>query len=445
MFILFYMQAFTAYAVNKVTDIEMRKKIKIESNDRKNWPKGPVIEAQSAIVMEASTGTVLYEKNIHDPLYPASITKIMTTLIALEKTNLDEIVTFSHNSLFDIEAGSSIIGGVNEGDKMTMEQCLYGIMLCSGNEAAYAVAEHIGGDISTFVKMMNEKAKELGCQDTNFKNPHGLHDEEHFVSAYDMAIISKAALKNSIFRTITGTVYYEFPPTQKGERRPRTNHHKMLPGLGYSYEGCIGGKTGGTQAAGSTLVTFAQRNNMTLITVVLNEKDPSQYNDTKALLDYGFDEFHLLNLKENIEEFQINNDNFFQMNNDFITLDPEGCVVIPNNINFSDLETIFELKEENSSIIIKYNYKNIYVGETSAKLKPYTDYLNSTNVSGIKEKYLKWKGKLTIKNVLILILIIVIIFLLLLFFINHTRRKRSSYYSKRKRKDKLDFDKRLMK
>ena len=163
------------------------------------WPEGPEVVSPNVIVMEASTGTVLYDCNSLEAHYPASITKIMTTLIALENSDLNDIVTFSDAAIDNTE-GSGIAW--DYGEQMTMEQCLYAVMLASANECAYAVAEHVGGTIENFVAMMNEKAKELGCQNTHFASPHGLHDENHYTCCYDMALIARAAYQNETFRIL---------------------------------------------------------------------------------------------------------------------------------------------------------------------------------------------------------------------------------------------------
>lgn len=268
------------------------------------WPSAPAQYAGGAVVMDADTGAVLYEKNMHGQFYPASTTKLMTTLLALENGDLDETITFSHNSVFDIEPGSSILGGLDEGDTLTLEQCLYGIMLCSGNEISYAVAERFGGDLSGFAELMNQRAAELGCENTHFTNPHGLHDDNHYTSAYDLALIAKKALEFDTFRTVASTAYYDFPPTKDGEQRRRSNHHRMLAGIDnkYTYDGCLGGKTGYTVTAKNTLVTFAERNGITLICVVLLEESKQQWADTKTLLDYGFDNFARVNVYDDFEK-----------------------------------------------------------------------------------------------------------------------------------------------
>ncbi|MDO4345600.1 MAG: D-alanyl-D-alanine carboxypeptidase family protein [Eubacteriales bacterium] len=275
----------------------------IQSNTIEGWPQGEPVDADAAIMMDADTGAILYAKNIEKREYPASITKIMTVLLALENGNLSDVVTFSENAVYSIEFGSSHLG-LTEGEQLTLEQCLYGIMLASANEISNAVAEHIGGSIEHYVEMMNEKAAELGCTNTHFVNVHGLHDENHYVCAKDMAIIMREALKNEKFREIISTVEYSYPKTNKvDEERYFMNHHKMLYEEGIEYDGCIGGKTGYTDEAGNTLVTAAKRNGQTLITVTL--KSPGLYNaydDTKVLMDYGFASFSDANIDNKMSE-----------------------------------------------------------------------------------------------------------------------------------------------
>lgn len=338
------------------------------------WPEGPVIEGPSAIVMEASTGAVLYEKNANEAYYPASITKIMTAYLAIENSSLDEEVTFSADAIYKTE-GSGIWRDI--GEVMTMEECLYGLMLESANECAYAIAEHVGGDYETFIKMMNDKAKELGCKNTNFNNPHGLPDEKHKTSAYDMALISKAALKNETFRLITSTKKYTIPPTNKHEEETYLrNHHKMLfPKDGdrqYLYDGCIGGKTGYTSAAGSTLVTYAEREGMTLICVVMNEQSTAHYKDTKSLLDYCFENFHLWNVAENEKKYtsEVAENKIFANEEAFLTLDKNGFIVLPITASFTDAKADIKesVKSDKRVGVIEYTYADRKVGGADIKL-----------------------------------------------------------------------------
>lgn len=339
------------------------------------WPVGPEVAGESVVVMEASTGTVLYEKNAHEQLYPASITKIMTSLLAIENCKLDEKVTFSYDSVHKIE-GTHIFRDVDE--VMTMEECLYAVLINSANDCAYAVAEHTGKTYDNFIKMMNDKAKKLGCKNTNFNNPHGLPDENHYTSAYDMALISKEALKNETFRRIAGTKKYTIPKTNKhpDEETPMVNHHKMLAAYkgdkSYLYDGCIGGKTGYTSVAGNTLVTYAERDGMTLICVVMKEQAPNHYTDTKNLLDYCFENFRLWNVSDNEEKYTKNTleNRIFANEEGFVALSNDGAIVLPKTAAFKD--AVPQVKENKSSAQvvgrIEYTYAERAVGGTDIRL-----------------------------------------------------------------------------
>ena len=269
----------------------------IQTDATEGWPAGPAVYAESTLVMDADTGTILYAKNIDERKYPASITKIMTTLLAIENSTPNDWVTFSDHAIWGIERNSSHIG-IRIGEVLSMKDCLYGMMLASANEVCLAVAEHISGDVPTFVEMMNRKAAELGCTNTNFTNPNGLPDEQHYTSARDMALIARAAWQNELFREVSATKTYKIGWTNKaGEARWLGNHHKMLwEDSGYYYEGCQGGKTGFTRVALNTLVTYATRDDRTLICVSMRTNGPLVYTDTAALLDYGFQNFHNITL-----------------------------------------------------------------------------------------------------------------------------------------------------
>lgn len=290
------------------------------------WPKGPSsLTSEAAVLIDASSGLVLYEKNPNKKLYPASITKIMTTLIALENCSLNEIVTFSHNAVFSIESGSTHIAR-KEGEQLTMEQCLYAIMLASANEVSNAVAEHVAGSIDAFADKMNAKAKELGCKNTNFVNANGLHNENHYTTAYDMALISQAALKNETFRKITRTKSYVIPPTNKNDQEfPMANHQQLL--LGYKltkkYDACIGGKTGYTNAARNTLVSFACKDGIELIAVVMKSTPTDQYKDTIKLFDFGFENYESYSTQDSSKSAYNNNSVLFtRFNKVFDTTTP---------------------------------------------------------------------------------------------------------------------------
>lgn len=378
------------------------------------WPEGPTVEGEAAIVMEASTGTVLYEKNADEQLYPASITKIMTALLAVENSSMDEQVTFSMDAVYKTE-GSGISRDVDE--VMSMKDCLYGLMLESSNECAYAIAEHVGGTYDNFVQMMNEKAAELGCTHTHFNNPHGLPDENHYTCARDMALISQEALKNETFRLITSTRRYTIPPTNKhAQETYLTNHHKMLNNWRgdstYLYDGCIGGKTGYTSVADSTLVTFAERDGMTLICVVMKEKAPGHYVDTTNLLNYCFENFQLWNVAENEQNYTSDKmeNKIFAKEESFLSVDSQGFIVLPKAAAFTDAvpEVVEDTKAADKVGTIQYTYAGRNVGGADIKINgakvaqfPF-DKAQTTNK---KEKVVN----INIKYILIGILVAVIL------------------------------------
>lgn len=249
----------------------------------------PDIVAEAAIVVDMGTGYTLYEKNIQAQHYPASITKIMTATLALENLKMDDVVTFSHDAVYTVEPGSSS-AYAEEGEQLTVEQCLYGLMLISGNDLANGLGEAVAGSMDAFAQKMTEKAVELGCIGTQFKNAHGLHDEGHYTTAYDMAVIAINAYKNyETFRTLCSTIRYDVPPTNLcSETRYWLNNNRMIrEGEEYYYSDCIGGKTGFTNEAGGTLVTYANLNNRQVMCVILKSTNSaSAYSDSIALYDY---------------------------------------------------------------------------------------------------------------------------------------------------------------
>lgn len=249
--------------------------------------KQPVIQSEGAVLMDASTGTLLYSKNGETRYYPASITKLMTALLIAEKCNLSETVTFSKSATTNLESGAVTLG-LTEGDKLTVEQSLYGLMLKSANEVANGLAEHVSGSVSAFSALMNARAKELGCTGTNFVNPNGLNSSSHYTTPHDMALIARAAYQNDTVKKVSSTLSYQIPATKKASARTVTMGHKMLnPGDSRYYPGVIGGKTGFTSLAGNTLVTCVEKNGVRLIAVIMKSKS-THYEDTKSLLDYGF-------------------------------------------------------------------------------------------------------------------------------------------------------------
>jgi len=246
----------------------------------------PNITAKSAILIEASTGKIIYEKNAKQILYPASTTKIMTLITALEQGNLEDVLTVSTNAAST--EGSSIY--LEAGERLKMLDMLYGVMLLSGNDATVAVAEHISGSTEKFAQLMTNKAHAIGAANTNFTNPNGLPDRNHYTTAQDLAIITAYGYKNPVFRQIVGTQHKIIPWNNKGYDRDLYNENKLL----WMYNGANGVKTGYTEAAGPCLVSSATRDNIQLIAVILDADQ--MWDDSKVLLDFGFSKLRTVEL-----------------------------------------------------------------------------------------------------------------------------------------------------
>ena len=301
---------------------------------------------------------------------------------------MDEVITFSHDAVFSLESGSSNIG-IDPGQSMTLRECLYGILVGSANEVANAVAEHIAGSIDAFVAMMNEKAAELGCTNSHFVNPHGLHDENHYTTAHDLALIARAFFQNEQLAKIgnTGNYHFEATKTQPDDFYIR-NKHQLISGE-IAYEGIKGGKTGYTEQARQTLVTCAERNDMRLICVILKEESPNQFYDTVKLFDYGFTNFSLVNIAENETKYSIKSSSFFHNSTDILGnstqllgLNESSYLILPKTITFDDLdsEVSYDTDNDQEIAIINYSYHGAYLGSATV------DLLSTEGYSGAPAK-----------------------------------------------------------
>ena len=419
------------------------------------WPDAPETLSPGVILMEESTGTILYEKNSDEAHYPASITKIMTTLLALENGNLSDMVIFSDDAINNTE-GSGIAR--DYGEQMTLEQCLYGVMLESANECAYAVAEHVGGTVENFVDMMNAKAKELGCTNTHFANPHGLQDENHYTTAHDMALIAQAAYQNETFRIIIGTKMYTIPPTNKhAEETVLRNHHDMLctyhnANRKYLYPYCVGGKTGYTATANSTLVTYAEKDGMTLICVVMNTQSPNQFIDTVNLFDYAFDNFQVLNVAENDTDYSaettMDNGNLDNIA-PFVELDKDAVIVLPKTAEFSDTSSSVEYNDSDPEIAgsITYTYAGRNVGKADIKTTGVVVEGYAFDNESTEEEEQEAVSTVQVRPIVVVLLIVAVILLgVLLFFL---KRFYDNYYiikhNRAVRRDRKDQKRRIRK
>ena len=357
----------------KEQNIANNKAIAVESNTIQDWPEGPIVSAESAILMELETGTILYEKNIHAHEFPASTTKILTTLITSEQCSLDELVTFSHDAVFDTPRNSNHVS-MNVGDTLTIEKCLQAILIRSANEVSYAVAEHIGGTREAFTDMMNERARELGCVDSHFANPNGLPDEDHYTSAYDLARIGRAFFSNELLCQITQMPSLHL--TNSNGELVDANQMKLLPGKKYAYEYIIGCKTGYTDAARSCLVSCAEKDGMKLICVVLKDEDPYQYEDTITLYNYGFSNFTKANVYQSETKYNIETTGFYSDSDIFgsskpiLALNKNASIVLPASVRFEELDSSLSYESDipGQIAVIHYSYHGVPLGTASVDL-----------------------------------------------------------------------------
>lgn len=247
------------------------------------------LHSNGSIVMDADNATVLLSKNANKRFYPASCTKILTAIVVLEKCkNLNEVMKVSDNAVYGIDPTSSHIA-LESGEKITVEQGLYGLLLCSGNDCAVALAEHIAGSVENFATMMNKKAKELGLENSHFENPHGLFSKTHYTTPADLASIMRYCLQNPKFVKIYSTLKYVIPKTNKSKKRELWNNHKMVKNKFFEYKGVTGGKSGYIDKSRFNLITCATRENMNLIVVNMQCVNPDDIlKDTKNELDYFF-------------------------------------------------------------------------------------------------------------------------------------------------------------
>ena len=326
----------------------------VQSNQIPDWPQGPVIGAEGAILMEARTGAILYAKNIDERLYPASTTKIMTGLLAYEYCKLDEDVEFSYDAVHDVKRGDSNIG-MDAGEIIPMNKALEGMMILSANEVANAIAEHVGkGDREAFVKMMNDKAAEIGCVNTHFTNPNGLHDEQHYTTCRDLAIIAKYYFGYDYLASLSRAPSCEFTATETQPDDFLLNTKNMLvKGKKYEYEYLVGSKTGFTSEARQTLVSAAKKDGLELICVIMKEESPYQFEDTVALFNYGFENFKKINIADHQDEENMLQAGFFSVGQDvfgsnksILTIDPSAFVILPKNADFAEVQ--YDLSANNN-------------------------------------------------------------------------------------------------
>ena len=413
------------------------------------WPDAPELDGEGVVLMEANTGALIYEKNPDDRMYPASTTKILTAIVVLENCSLDEIVTFTEECC-DLEEGAVTIDSV-PGEEMVLKDVMYGLLLPSGNDCAMALALHVAGSIDRFADMMNAKAEQIGAKNSHFSNPSGLFDADHYTTAADLSLIAQYAFHNSTFVDIISHPTYIIESTNKtADSRVLVNTHEMITPTNPDYNShVIGGKTGYLYEAGRCLVTYGEKNGITLISVILNGSYYGIFSETQALLDFGWDHFKILNISEEERRFT------YASEDAKVLIDPSDQILGLNDVPFYELtskinyayyldENEYAEAKEEAGILpgnprqlyawIEYTYAGHYLGRCHVIIDP---NLVISSAAFINVMYI---------NIWLIILIVVVVLLLIILLVrlvrkaqeesgtaqNHRRhgRKQVRYYNK---------------
>lgn len=400
------------------------------------------VNADSAILIEKSTGKVIFEKNADKKQFPASITKILTALIVIEECELTDEVTVSSNAVLSVPAGSSI-AYLKAGEKFTVEQLLYAMLVPSGNDAANALAEHVSGSTSEFAKKMNQKAKELGVTNSNFITVNGLHNDEHYTTARDMCIITQEAIKHDIFNTICATAKYTMPSTdiykQTGDN-PRNYENTNLLLIDKSnnsnsknnyYEFATGIKTGYTNQAKNTLVASAKKNNMELICVLLNvsaNETTSKYYDATTLFEYGFNNYSLVPFTpQAIPDIDIENSNDKLK----VSVSTNTNILTNKELSFENLVPKISLKQGLQAPILK----DAVIGSVEYEIdnQVYSFDLIAQNNVDVKPTFLEiaWGIVLFIFKIILFLVIAFVVLAIIIRVINKSNKKKRKNSGKR--------------
>ncbi len=397
----------------------------------------PEINAESAIVMDLDTGDILYEKAAYTERYPASITKVLTCLIAIKQGNLNDVLTISESVMNQAEEGSSSIGLV-AGEQLTLKDALYGMMLNSGNECALSIAENIGGSTEGFADMMNKTAALLGCKASHFVNPNGLHDDNHYTCCYDMALIGREAYQYPEFKKLISSQTYHIPETNMNEARDLWQENRLIyEGNGeYYYEYSTGGKTGYTETSLATLISFAEKDGRRLVTVVMKCNPTTEsYLDTIKLDEFCFNKYRLCkplldyDLNSKNDKGALLLDNYYNdINHDVIKyyVNRDYGFYIRSFINDEDINkriTYNASHVDNIAGTIDFVYDGVTIGSTDITTDvPYieassTDALKDQKIEKEKpESELRDKILNIVKILIVLIIIVLILIVIILLY-----------------------------
>lgn len=337
-----------------------------------DWPRDTGVQAEAGIVVDMDSGAVLFGQNIHLPYPPASITKLLTALVVLEHCQLDETVEFSETAVNSVESDSGNKLGSVAGDRLSVEDCLYGMLLESSNQAANALAEHTAGSIPDFVEMMNEKIAQLGCTESHFDNPSGLNGDTQYVSAYDMAIIARAAFSNEELLTISSTLSRKLAGTANypGGITVENENRLIKPDDELYYPSAKAGKTGYLIAAGNTLVTYGEENGRRLVSVILKGQPRQYFMDARTLMEFGFRDFKNIAPAESEGRYVTGEEVLHLDRGDFacqdLMIDPAAVITLPNGASLEDADvTLDALPAEYSERAVgqlTYTYNDRVIG-----------------------------------------------------------------------------------
>ena len=388
------------------------------------------MSSEAILIMESSTGKIIYEKNGYEQKYPASTTKILTAILAIEHCNLDEMATASEFAISSIPSGYST-ANIQIGESLSVRDLLYALMLQSANESAVVLAEHISGSQEAFADLMNQKAEEIGCKNTHFVNPNGVHDEDHYSTAYDLALIAKYAMQNETFREIVKTTSFTLPATSAypSNTRTYTNTNNLIiydnrnrPD-NYYYEYATGIKTGYTSAAKNCLVSSAEKNGIEYICVVLGASITygnsgsisARYVDTINLFNYAFDNYSFRKLKfanTNIQTIEIENATKDTKNLDLLIANDVDIFVSIDNQDNSNIEPEIILKEGLQAPIAKGDIVGTISYEVEG-LRYTTDLIAGSDVEEFKQSY-----------ILLYVLVAIVILIIIILFIRYYNKKK---------------------
>ncbi len=440
-----------ATAQDYLDEAEARKEDPVESNETPDWPQGPAIGAESAVLMDADSGTLLYAKNVDAHLFPASTTKLMTCLVAIENCSLDEVITINQSAIDANERDGSHMY-LEAGEKLTLEELLYGIIINSANEACNAVGEHIAGSMDAYVDMMNAKAAELGCKNTHFVTTNGLHDDNHYTSAYDLALIARAFFSHEILAGMACTTRHVIPETDMHGEHNLKSKNKLYPDQEYAYDGLIGSKTGFTSMSRQTLVSCAQRGSLRLICVVMKEESPYQFTDTTELFDYGFSHFSVTDADDLDSRFDVSNSDFFSSaggifgnTSPLVYVQKGARILLPDSISLSDIKTniFYDGLQPGWLARVDYSYEGITLGTAPVLMNttPVETGVNFTSRSLSGTNPNDDKMYVNIYQVITILVVITVSFMILLLVIRlshmYLRHARKMRRIKQKREEVL--------